>query len=369
MNHSDILLPFALAPAELGADLQRALTAPALAMLLSRAATRTVRELDGFARAQPHEAWLAEQSGLAMLGWPDSSPPLANLVRTVCSLPPEAGTWFLVSPVQLLVTRDHLVLADRRQLDLSDADSRALFETALPLFEEFGHTLRYATANTWLLRADMWEGLSTATPDAACGHNIDIWTPKGDFERSWRKLQNEIHMAWHDHPVNQGREQRSQKPVNSLWLWAGTLPAKAAAANGAGSGAAFSPATASAGGRPADTDKLPGWSSALARLALAPDAPSAITWADAILAPAAQDLWSDGCLSGPAMAADWGTWLQHMHRLEAEVFAPALEALKAGRIASLSLVLTDSARIVEYQVRKRPLSRFWIKPTLASLFQ
>lgn len=355
MKHSDILLPFTLPPAELGADLQRALTAPSLAMLLSRAKTRSVRELDGFSRALPHEVWLSEESGLFAQGWPGASPPLAGPVINVCSLPPEAGVWFLVSPVQLVVTRDHLLLADRRQLDLSDEDSRALFETARPLFEEFGHTLRYGTAGNWLLRADMWHGLSTATPDAACGHNIEIWTPRGDFDRAWRKLQNEIHMAWHDHPVNQAREQRAQKPVNSIWLWAGSAPSVKIEQT---------PPT-----RYAEMDKLPGWSSALARLALAPDGGSAIAWQDSVLAPAAQDLWNDNGLIGPAMAADWAGWLGHMHRLEAEVFAPALAALKAGSIHSLTLVLTDSTRIVEVQVSKRPLARFWIKPTLASLFQ
>ncbi|MGI4849693.1 MAG: hypothetical protein ACRYGK_16385 [Janthinobacterium lividum] len=360
MNHFDILLAFALPPSELASDLQRAVRAPALSMLTARAKSQVATDHDEYARALPHETWLASQLGLASMSANglSSSPPLAQAVRAACALEKEDGTWFVLTPVQLHVARDHLVLADRRQLELSEPESRALFETARPLFEEFGHALRYASASTWLLRADAWADLSTSTPDAASGHNIDIWLPKGAGERDWRRLQNEVQMAWHDHPVNQQREARGVKPVNSLWLWAATP-------------AALPPAAAA----PAQPMRypgiatLPGWSEALAEIALVRQLASAPAWSTSMAPAASQALHYDSSLIGPALVADWSSWLAQLQRLESEVFLPALEALKSGRLASLALVFTHGTRTLEFIVSKNSLARFWIKPTLGKLFK
>src|SRR5690606_12665127 len=108
------------------------------------------------------------------------------------------------------------------QLQLAEDEAQALFESALSVCEESGKSLLYGDAHTWFLRADDWQDLHTSTPDAACGHNIDIWMPKGQNERDWRRLQNEIQMHWHAHAINEQRAERGLKPVNSVWLWGGT---------------------------------------------------------------------------------------------------------------------------------------------------
>jgi hypothetical protein len=73
-------------------------------------------------------------------------------------------------------------------------------------------TLQYGDASTWFLRADGWTGLKTASADAACGHNVDIWMPDGEHARAWRKLQNEIQMMWFAHTLNDEREAQGKKP-------------------------------------------------------------------------------------------------------------------------------------------------------------
>lgn len=321
MRHCEILLPFGLPPPELATDLLRQLQAPALAILLGKAATPLVERFDPFARSLPHETWLAGRMGLT--GTPESSPPmtvvrLAEMGQTVAE-----GHWFLLHPVHIHIARDHLVLTDRRGLPLTEDDSRALFAQALPAFEEAGKPLVYGDAGTWFVRADEWQGLQSASPDAACGHNVDIWMPKGAGERAWRKLQNEVQMTWHDNRINQEREARREQPVNSLWLWGGaTLPMNA------------KPQALHQGGFDPGREEL---------FVVLDD------------------------LSEAALAEDWGLWLDRLQALDTAWFTPLLAALKDGKLAQATLRLSQSSELRTFSITKSSLLKFWARPGLAKL--
>jgi len=347
MSDLDILLPFGLPPPELAPDLIRQLKTPALATLLGRA--RRVpqapewQRFDGFASALPHEAWLARQFGLAARLACSGSPPVAQAAMAMFDLEPDNGTWFLLQPIHIHVARDHLVLTDQRQLPISGQEARALFALAEPLFTEAGMALRYGDAHTWFLRADGWGDLRTSTPDAACGHNIDIWMPRGAGERDWRKLQNEVQMHWHDHAVNQEREMRGQKPVNSLWLWGGTP-------------SAMPPAQS----RYTAAFNLPHWMGALGQ---SRDA----TAAQLLAAAPQQGLLVLDALLEAALAGDWGRWLEQMQKLESNWFAPLLAALKAGEIGSIALILSHNKELRSYRSSRMALRQFWLQPSLSKL--
>lgn len=351
MNQLDILLPFGLPPADLAKDLLRQCNTPALAMLLARAKALQSESFDPFSRALPHETWLAGKF-LADYTATSSSPPLADALMRQHGLQAESGTWFVVQPVHFHIARDHLVLTDPRQLLLPDAESRLLFEAARPLFEEAGKTLVYGDAATWFVQADDWSDLHTATPDAACGHNIDIWMPRGEAELAWRKLQNEVQMHWHMHEVNAEREARGARPVNSLWLWGG-----ASMAHGTHAPASAAPYT--------DTFRLHGWG-------LAPGASAARNHGDCdafdiVLARPRRGLLLLDALQAPALAADWGNWLQQLQILETNWFVLLLSALQGGRLNHVNLILTHNTGLAEYGVSKASLRKFWIKPSLDRL--
>lgn len=271
------------------------------------------------------------------------------MMRTL-GLTPDAGMWFVLHPVHLHIARDHLVLTNQRQLALSEHESRALFDAARPLFNEAGKTLLYGDPHNWFVRADAWHDLRTATPDAACGHNIDIWMPQGAGERDWRKLQNEVQMHWHAHRVNTEREARNAKPVNSVWLRGGA------------------PATMLAQpARHKEVFNLPGWMNG-------PDQDAAGTAhagtaSDIIARQPEHGLLAIDTLLDPALAGDWAMWLQHFHLLETDWFDPLLAALKGGGIDQLSLVMTNSTSLSTMTVGTRSLRKFWIKPSLARLAQ
>lgn len=369
MRHIEILLPFGLPSPQLAPDLVRELHAPAsgsripsdrpaldgpafatgFATLLARASI-IASALPGaggevFTGALPHEHWLGQRFGLPAAG----NLPIAPAGLQACGLGAQEGYWFIVNPVHIHIARDHLVLTDRRQLGLSDVDSRVLFDAALPYFEEAGKTLLYGDSETWFVRADDWHDLHTSTPDAASGHNIDIWMPKSSATstspRQWRKLQNEVQMLWHTHEINDQRQARGLQPVNSLWLWAGAAASLAMPAR---------PFSA--------VYNLPGALRGLGQLN-----GEALTARDAgvVIAAASASgpvlVYLDQ-LTAPSLADDWAGWLDQITALEGLWFSPLLAALQQGRIDKLSLTLSHSTGLTTYAVSRNALRKFWAKP-------
>lgn len=346
MNQLTLVLPFALTPPELAADLARALQVPSLEMLLERNSSHRVTEEDGGNRLLPHESWLSR----AYTAGASDTAPFAPAMMRALGVPQQDGYWFAVQPVHLQLTRTHMVLGDPRSLNLNEADTRALFDLVKPYFDEVGKPLLYAAPDMWFMRADDWNGLRTASPDAAVNDNLADWMPEGDAKRAFRKLQNEVQMLWHEHPINEARQQRGLQPVNSFWLWAGAPAAQGAAAAG-GYGAAGTLAVAN----------CPAWLTLLADPAL-----RAAT-AEQVLALPADATVVLGELIPVGKAGDWSPWLAHMQQIEQQWFAPLLAALKSGQLGSLKLVFSSHLKLAEFTITKGSLRKFWRKPALTRL--
>jgi hypothetical protein len=340
MAHITLVLPFALPIPEFAPDLVRALDAPALASLLSRTSAHKRVAVDDSVRALPHEQWLARALGL----FEGRRPALAAAAMRGRGIEPGAGTWFIVNPAHIEIARTHLLMADLRSLRLNEAESRALFASAQPYFEEAGHALAYGDAQTWFMRADAWAELDTATPDAAVGMDLTDWMPHGTHAAAFRRLQNEVQILWHTHPVNAEREARRLPPVNAFWLW-GAADGGTARKPGAPTLAAF--------------DAAP-WVDALADVHPA-DLPAFVTGLD-------QDtILVCGSAAAPAIGADWGGWIGQMGQLEAALFAPILDALLKGRVREVSLVLSHRDAHLACTTNALAQRKFWRRPTLDRL--
>lgn len=344
MAHITLVLPFALPVPEFAPDLVRALDAPALGALLSRTSDYRRVAVDDTVRALPHEQWLAHALGLADGG----RPALAAAAMRGRGLEPGAGTWFIVHPAHIEIARTHLLMADLRNIRLSEPESRALFESARPYVEEAGHALAWGDAQTWFMRADGWASLDTATPDAAVGMDLTDWMPLGPQAAAFRRLQNEVQILWHAHPVNADREARRLPPVNAFWLW-GAADAARVASRQAPALAAF--------------DAAP-WIDALAG--------SRITDLAGFVAGLGKDDDKDtilvcGSAAAPAISADWGGWIGQMGELETALFAPILEALTRGRVRSVGLVLSHRDAHAASTTTALAQRKFWRAPTLDRL--
>jgi len=359
MAHISLVLPFALPAPEFATDLIRALEAPALAALLSRHANGAVHPLPGAARVLPHELWIARALGLAQ----GLAPAFGAAAMRGLGLDPGTGTWFVVNPAHIQIAHSHLMLGDVRQLDLRDEEARALFEAARECAEYLGHALVYGDAGTWFLRADDWDELATASPDAAVGMNLTDWMPSGAPARALRKLQNEVQMAWHTHATNAARERRGQAVINGFWPWAGASIATEHAQR----------LIDQASGKPAARPRVaafesPGWLTALAEPDLRLASLEAVVEAAVEAQGAQQDLLvACGNVAAPAIAADWAGWLDQMQRLEAGLFAPLQALLARGAIKRLRLVLSHRDGHLDTLTTTMAQRKFWRRPSLERL--
>lgn len=342
MSQITLVLPFALPIPEFAPDLVRALQAPALSALLSRTSRHARLPANDAVRALPHEQWLARELGLADEG----RPAFAAAAMRAAGVGADAGTWFIVNPIHIEIARTHLMMGDPRHLGLKEPESRALFETALPFFEEAGHALVYGDARTWFMRADDWAGLDTATPDAALGMDLTDWMPIGERAAAFRRLQNEVQILWHTHPVNAAREARRLPPVNAFWSWgaadAGKLPLP-------------------------DAPKLRTFDAGGAVQALAPSGMQPDALPDFGARFDGDTILYCGSAAPYAVGADWGGWVAQLQQLEAALFAPILDALMKGRVREVKLVLSHRDAHAEFTTTALAQRKFWRRPTLDSL--
>lgn len=356
MRHIEINLPFGLPPADAAAELVRGLHAPSIATLISRTRLSIPPQIaKPFARALPHEIWLCRQFGIEAPDQTNTSPPIAAELMQSLGIGAEEGFWFILNPAHIRLAQDRLALNDPRRLALNEAESRALFESARPCFDEAGKRIMYGNAATWFVRADDWEDLRAATPDAACGHSLEFWLPEGPGDRSWRRLHNEVQMLWHAHSVNQERERAGLAPVNALWLWGG---ARDKQSKMTGWQKQFS-------GGYAETFRLSGWMNALVRFV--PRNLAECT-ADEMMALRPQHglLMLDG-LTVPALDGDWASWLEAYRELEENWFFPLLSALQNRKTDRLTLHVGNNKKMLSFTTTRLSLRKFWVEPTLMNL--
>jgi len=226
-----IVIPGALPPLPVAAELARLL--PQRAPVLHGWLQAARAHLAGFdPREQgctPFEAWQLEQAGYR----PAPGSPLgAGLGPLHAGAAAADGqpVW-LAELAHLALGTDQATLLDPSQMDVRADESAALLDAVRPSIEAAGFAVQPLQPQCWRL----WlpDGLAprTASPAAVAGHPLRDWWSQDAAMRPWRRLLNEIQMAWHEHPANEARAARGAAPVNALWLYGGAAawPAPAAA--------------------------------------------------------------------------------------------------------------------------------------------
>jgi hypothetical protein len=294
-----LVVPFAAGLSEPAAQALQTLRLTHLERLLSRLQPGTGVDGDEYALNLPHEHLLARARGGAA---DDGRLPLAALAARGEGLAVPAGSgWGLLQPSHWQVGREQIVLRDPAELMLDDYESRALFAAASPLFASEGWALHWSAPTRWFASHPSLATLATASLDRVIGRNLDLWLPDRLAGRQVRRLQSEVQMLWHGHPVNEAREARGALPVNSFWLW--------------GTGAA--PAEA-----PASPER------------------------------AAADGVVDDRLRAPWLAEDWAAWAEAWQTLDREALAALDRDVAAG--APVSLTLAGERRAARFDAVAAP---------------
>lgn len=212
-----LIVPFA-ARAAASPEAQREslarLNLPQLQAWCDRAAVVGRDEGDDDALALPHERALARA-----MGWPLDAP-LPWAARLAAADGVDVGTrpWGLLTPVHWRVGTDAVHLADPRELALDEAASRAAFDAVRPLFDSEGFTMAWGAPLRWYASHPMLATLATASIERVVGRNVDRWLPAQGEARRVRRLQSEVQMLLHAHPLNAAREAAGALTLNSFWL-------------------------------------------------------------------------------------------------------------------------------------------------------
>ena len=226
--------------------------------------------------------------------------------------------WGRLTPAHWQLGTEQITMLAPQLLALDSAASAAFLEAVRPLFETEGFELHATEAGHWLASHPVLADLPCASLDRVIGRNVDLWLPADPRARLVRRLQNEVQMFLHTHPLNEDREQRGALPVNSFWLdGCGVAPASQGVAALASSAAVI----------------------------------------------------EDDRLRAPALNEDWFAWSRAFAQLDEGPIAQALQAAGEGHPVKLSLCGERQA----CTLTPRPLTawqrlrRAWRPPPMAAV--
>jgi len=219
-----VLIPFAaplLAPSSAGAAAHAAaqalasLNLPALHGLLLRLVLAIKDDAAETTLSPPHERALAQA-----LGWQaaDGALPWAARWAAADGVAVADKPWGLITPTHWHLGTDQVSLIDPAGLMLDDSASSELFKAVNGLMADDGFELVWGHASRWYLSHSSLRDMPCASLDRVVGRNVDRWLVQGVHARGLRRLQSEVQMLLHGHPVNDAREARGLLPVNSFWL-------------------------------------------------------------------------------------------------------------------------------------------------------
>jgi hypothetical protein len=159
-------------------------------------------------------------SVLDAIGEPSPGDGLAALrYRGQTGVDPE-GWLAAADPAHLETRLRHLVLRPFRPGEVAVAELSFLFESMRAFFAtdelEFEHV-----EGLGYLRSVRPFATASCSAAGAGGRLPDEFMPGGGAAAAFHRLQGEMQMLLHDHPVNQRRRQGGRPEINTLWLWGG----------------------------------------------------------------------------------------------------------------------------------------------------
>ncbi len=335
-----VVVPGALVPAPLAADVIGAASTPQLARLVSRSRCADALTVHASCDGAAHLGWLWQRfSGC------DSAPVTAPYAWHALKTddPPGEGALWQADPVHFAFARDHMLVTSLT--DLAADEAQALAAEARDCTQSTGATLHVIDEHWFVEFTPPWS-VQTTPLAAALGESVQHHLPEGDDSGRWRKLLTEIQIAWHSHPVNEAREARGAVEVNGLWLHGGgplvPLPPSGLAQV------------------VSDDAVVRGWALASA---VTPDR----VRAGAVVSAIDGDLLTDWPHLFTSFKADaWGAWLPQIARLDAWLGAFSEQAFKAG--AEVELVLCGRRQTRTLRLAAGDRWRPWRRQSLTAAF-
>jgi hypothetical protein len=300
------IIPFASVSSETAHKQRQALNLPHLRQLLD---TLTLVDSDiGFedSFSPPHERAIAKANGLPVadgyIPWAAQKASELGLNNATKDAHKDATStvWSWVTLCHNYVGTGSMTMEDPASLQVTDAESRQLFQAMQPYFAEDGITLHYVEPSHWLASGEPLRDVGAASLDRVVGRDLDAWQPRGAQAGKLRRLQNEMQMLLYTHTVNDARNRAKAASINSIWL------------HGTGELLALQPKVS-------------------ANIKVKINTPRT--------------------LIESALKEDWTAWVKAWEQLDATVCADLLKRLQAGELVVLTLCGERSA--LTYELRPK----------------
>ncbi len=154
---------------------------------------------------------------LSCLGYPNDSPPVADLLRRYHHL---EGEWVIASPIHWQATHnDAMIIASGSQLELSEQESKRWFEAFKEFIASENMHLHYHDAYTWLFQYEDKPQI-TAKPVHVLQHQSMMPELEMlDKTLFWQRFITESQMFFSGNALNKARI--GLYPINGVWLWGG----------------------------------------------------------------------------------------------------------------------------------------------------
>lgn len=323
-----LMLPGALAPAPLAAELGSALQAPTLGRIVARA-TPVGEHLASDQEPAPDDHWLAREVFQTHGHAPTA--PYAWAALTGCR--ETARMIWRADPIHIAVGRESLILQALHDAPLPEAEADPLLAAANEICADAQCELQRVGGEWFLSSAQPWS-LRQPPLTAMAGAPLPLPDAKSADALRWSRLHNAIQMRWHAHPVNAAREASGVPIINGLWLHGGGTwkPLAQMPWPRVHSSRPDLHGAAQAAGAQAVTDDS------------APDGDALLVWDDALRA---------------GLNADWPAWLAAMARID--------RRLAALPDAEFEIVLSGRHRLRHWRARPVDRLKLWRNQTLAEV--
>jgi len=252
----------------------------------------------------------------------------------------ESDFWVKLDPVQMIPDRDTLILIPAKDLEIKEAEAKALIEVFNQHFKQDKVEIEYGSPTDWFLRIKQAVDIKSTPLGEVSYSSIEGKYPTGHAARYWRQLLNEASMLFYTHQVNEQRRELGQPEINGIWLW---------------------------GEGKLDTSELKArpdakiWSSNTYLKGMANATQAQVDGFPDCLQSCLNSGQDHHLLMPYKLIEDLPNfsqeqWLESVNVLEKEWMTPLLKALKEKQIDSLLIEVGDGYR---YHVQPAHLKRFW----------
>jgi hypothetical protein len=323
-----LMLPGALIPTALAAELGAALQSPTLGGIVARA-TPAGEWSASQEDPAPDDHWLARE----VFGTQGRAPTASYAWAALTGRRETSKEVWRADPIHIALGRESLIVQSLHDTPLMDAEADELLAAANELCANAQCELQRAGSEWFMFSAQPWS-LRPPPLTAMAGAPLPLPDSNSADALRWSRLHNAIQMRWHAHPVNEAREARGLPIVNGLWLHGGGTwkPLSQMPWLRVHSNRPYLRGAALAAGAKAGTDDT------------APDGDALLVWDDALQA----------CLN-----ADWPAWLAAMARID--------RRLAALPNAEFDLVFSSRLRLRQWRARPVDRLKLWRNHSLAEV--